>query len=318
MENRFEHILKEAVQKKSTDIHFLINDEGISISVRTIDGLIKLDSLPDDVKLFNYLQYQAHLDITSHKPQSGSFSYFFEGVYYDFRFAVLITSKNKSGVLRILNCHDGLSLEQLTFEKEMHELFIKCINQRSGLILFSGLTGSGKTTTMYSLLKLLEDKTIYSLEDPIEVIQSEITQLEINERIGFDFSEGIRQILRHNPDVLMIGEIRDEKTAKSAVRAALTGTLVISSIHSKSTVSAIHRIMELGVKKEDLTDALSYIFNQRLFKRYGQNNYVCIYDYLNNEEISNYLNKEKVETKMLQKIKMAEDKKIIEGNNQYE
>ncbi|MGI6608710.1 MAG: ATPase, T2SS/T4P/T4SS family [Erysipelotrichaceae bacterium] len=318
MENRFEQILKEAVDKKSTDIHFLINDDGISISVRTINGLVMIDSCFDDIRLFNYLQYQAHLDVTSTKPQSGSFGYYYQGIYYDFRFAVLSTSKNKSGVLRILNCHDGLTLEQLTFENEMHEIFLKCINQRSGLILFSGLTGSGKTTTMYSLLKLLENKTIYSLEDPIEVIQTGITQLEINERIGFDFSEGIRQILRHNPDVLMIGEIRDEKTAKSAVRAALTGCLVISSIHSKSTVSALHRILELGVKKEDLMDSLSYVFNQRLFKRYHQNNYVCIYDYLNNDSIINYLTGKNVETRMRAKIKNAEQQKLIEGNNQYE
>ncbi|HPW53769.1 MAG TPA: GspE family protein, partial [Erysipelotrichaceae bacterium] len=184
--------------------------------------------------------------------------------------------------------------------------------------LFSGLTGSGKTTTMYSLLKLLENKTIYSLEDPIEVIQTGITQLEINERIGFDFSEGIRQILRHNPDVLMIGEIRDEKTAKSAIRAALTGCLVISSIHSKSTISALHRILELGVKKEDLIDSISYIFNQRLFKRYRQNNYICIYDYIDNEMICSYFQGEQVETRMVEKIKLAEKHRIIEGNNQYE
>lgn len=318
MENRFEQILKTAVEKRSTDIHFLINDEGISINVRTINGLIEVESFVDDIKLFNYLQYQAHLDITSLKPQSGSFSYYFEGIYYDFRFAVLVTNKNRSGVLRILNCHDGLPLEQLTFEKKIHELFIKCINQRSGLILFSGLTGSGKTTTMYSLLKLLKNKTIYSLEDPIEVYQTGITQLEINERIGFNFSEGIRQILRHNPDVLMIGEIRDEITAKSAVRAALTGTLVFSSIHSKSTISALHRILELGVKKEDLMDSISYVFNQRLFKRYQQNNYIGIYDYLNNDSIRDYLKGQEVSLKMVEKIKEAEERMIIEGNNQYE
>ncbi len=318
MENRFEQILKTAVEKRSTDIHFLINDGGISINVRTINGLIEIESFVDDIKLFNYLQYQAHLDITSLKPQSGSFSYYFEGIYYDFRFAVLVTNKNRSGVLRILNCHDGLPLEQLTFEKKIHELFIKCINQRSGLILFSGLTGSGKTTTMYSLLKLLKNKTIYSLEDPIEVYQTGITQLEINERIGFNFSEGIRQILRHNPDVLMIGEIRDEITAKSAVRAALTGTLVFSSIHSKSTISALHRILELGVKKEDLMDSISYVFNQRLFKRYQQNNYIGIYDYLNNDSIRDYLKGQEVSLKMVEKIKEAEERMIIEGNNQYE
>lgn len=117
MENRFEQILKTAVQKKSTDIHFLINDDGISISIRTIGGLLRIESYPDDIRLFNYLQYQAHLDITSTKPQSGSFSYYFQGTYYDFRLAVLVTAKNRSGVLRILNCHEGLSLQQLTFEK---------------------------------------------------------------------------------------------------------------------------------------------------------------------------------------------------------
>ncbi|HQB32486.1 MAG TPA: ATPase, T2SS/T4P/T4SS family, partial [Erysipelotrichaceae bacterium] len=117
---------------------------------------------------------------------------------------------------------------------------------------------------------------------------------------------------------LMIGEIRDEKTAKSAIRAALTGCLVISSIHSKSTISALHRILELGVKKEDLIDSISYIFNQRLFKRYRQNNYICIYDYIDNEMICSYFQGEQVETRMVEKIKLAEKHRIIEGNNQYE
>ncbi len=157
------------------------------------------------------------------------------------------TPKLKNGVLRILNCRQGLSLDQLTYDQEVQAVFKRWLLAHSGLIVFSGLTGSGKTTTMYSLLALMGDKTIYSLEDPIEVVQDNIIQLEINEKIGFDYDEGIKQELRHNPDVLMIGEIRDEKTAKMAVRAALTGVLVLTSLHARNISSSVNRLLELGV-----------------------------------------------------------------------
>ncbi len=318
MEKRFEEILAKAIKGKITDIHFKQVDKAVTISLRGIAGLVKVTGDENDLRLFNYLQYKSHLQLTSTSPQSGSFNYYFKGNYYDFRLAVITTNNTKTGVLRILNCHDGLSLDELTYDKEVQRRMLEYINKRSGLIIFSGLTGSGKTTTMYSLLRLLENKTIYSLEDPIEVVQDNITQLEINERIGFSFSEGIKQILRHNPDVLMIGEIRDENTAKMAIRAALTGCLVVSSIHSSSCSSAIHRLLELSDNKSDLENILLALFNQRLLKQKNKNQYTCIYDIYDNDDLRQYLSTNISRDKMKERLIEAERLGIIEEVSQYE
>lgn len=317
MEERFEEVLNIALKKKCTDIHFNILDGQIGMYLKTIDGLEKIESSLQDMNLFNYLQYQSHLDISSSKPQSGSFSFYFQGNYYDFRFSTMEARNTKNGVLRILNCHDGLALEKLTFEKEIQEEFKMLLKRKTGLIIFSGLTGSGKTTTMYSLLRMIKNKSIYSLEDPIEVFQDNITQLEINEKIGFGFNEGIRQILRHNPDVLMIGEIRDEVSAKMAFRAALTGCLVVSSLHSKSTIGALHRLMELGVGKQDIKECLTAIFNQRLFHT-NDGGLTCIYDELNSSDIENYFLGRNVRENMIEKIKKAQEDGFIAKVDNYE
>ena len=267
MEHRFEELLETALYHKATDLHFNVTPENCSILLRGLNGLIRIESRENDDRLFNYLQYMANLDVTClNKPQSGAFSYFFHGQYYDFRFAVIQTSRYKNGVLRILNCHQGLSLSQLTDDKEVQNTFSNWLNRRSGLILFTGLTGSGKTTTLYSLLKLASGKTIYSIEDPIEVVQDNIIQLEVNDRIGFGYNEGIKQILRHNPDIIMIGEIRDSLAANMAVRSALTGHLVVTSLHSFSCIGAIGRMIELGVEKAALRSVLRGVSNQRLFR----------------------------------------------------
>ena len=314
MEERFEQLLQLALEEKATDIHFNIIDDEITIALRGIRGLKSVPAERADINLFNYLQYQAHLDITSlSKPQSGAFSYYYRSVFYDFRLAVMSTSKRRNGVLRILNCHEGLSLDELTYDKAVQDVLSEWLSLRSGLILFTGLTGSGKTTTLYSLLRMAKGKTVFSLEDPIEVAQENVVQMEINEKTGFSYDEGIRQIMRHNPDIIMIGEIRDEKTAKMTVRAALTGCLVVTSMHSRSTVSAMNRLLELGVNRSDLAESAVGIVNQRLMKKYGEDSYTCVYDLLNEDQIRGYLlRNDPVRSRMEEKVAWAVSHKIIE------
>ncbi len=304
----------------ATDIHFTVYEDGTDIRVRGINGLVQIASKPMDAQLFNYLQYQARLDITClNKPQSGSFSYYFRDRFLDFRFAVLVTRKMKNGVLRILNRNDERPLDRLTYDKGALATFRRWLNRRSGLVLYTGLTGSGKTTTLYALLNEAKGKTIFSLEDPIESVQDYMVQLEINEKIGFSYDEGIKQILRHNPDIMMIGEIRDEKTARMTVRAALTGCLVMTSLHARSTSSAVNRMLELGVQKNDLEDSLVGIVNQRLLKRKDANEFTCVYDILEGRKLEEYLNDPAhAADTMAAKLQEAIKEGIIDEDIQFE
>jgi competence protein ComGA len=314
MEKRFEEILSRALRNRVSDIHFQLIDGRLTIDMRTISGIQRLKEADDDIRLFNYLQYLARLDISSRTPQTGGFSYFFRGHYYDFRLAVITTLKSRDGVLRILNCHDGLKLEQLTEDVKIHELFTSLLSLRSGLVIFSGLTGSGKTTTMYSLLNMMRGRSIYSLEDPIEVVQSGIVQLQINEKTGLDYDSAIRQILRHNPDVLMIGEVRDEKTAVMAVRAALTGVLVFTSLHASSVTGAIRRMLDLGVSGNDLAEVSEMIFSQQLHRRADQRQYTGVYDYLTGHQVRDYLAGKPVRGHMEERLARARKAGVIASN----
>lgn len=133
--------------------------------------------------------------------------------------------------------------------------------------MFSGPTGSGKTTTLYTLLNAVQNKKIFTLEDPVEVVNEKYVQIQINEKQHMSYADGIKQLMRHDPDIIMIGEIRDETAAKMAVRCALTGHLVVSTIHSFSCVSTILRMLDLGVEKYQLKDVLKGISSQRLFEK---------------------------------------------------
>ena len=289
MEQAFEKLLSRALRARVSDIHFVFEEEELTICMRSISGIIRLKSQPDDIRLFNYLMYRAHLDLTSPLPQSGCFSYYYRGSFYDFRMAVILDARNRDGVLRILNFHNGLKPEQLTCQPDILRRMDEMLRRRSGLVLFTGLTGSGKTTTMYSLLRSVKGRSIYSLEDPVEVHQKNIVQIEMNFNAGMNYESAIRQILRHNPDIIMIGEIRDENSARMAVRAALTGTLVLSSLHSRSAQSAIRRLTDLGVRADDLADILAGVFNQRLCRKADENGYIGIYEFISNSEVRQVL-----------------------------
>ncbi|NLY63232.1 MAG: Flp pilus assembly complex ATPase component TadA [Erysipelothrix sp.] len=263
MLDELEKLLAFALSRKSTDIHFEkdLKHNNLRISVRTIDGFIDYAGSLLNMQLMEYLKYIANLDLINiNQPQSGSFSYIYNQEEYYFRLASVKTIYKEICVLRILN--------QFYISKDIFNPIMADIKEllevKSGLIIFSGLTGSGKTTSMYSLMHMFKDKKIYSIEDPTEIYFANIIQMDINKKRNFGYSEAITQVLRHDPDLICIGEIRDEEAAKMAIRAAYTGHLVISTIHARSSLQTIARLLDLGVSQAELDDNLIFVANQTL------------------------------------------------------
>lgn len=263
MIERFEQLLMYAIKHQSTDIHFEINPQtnDLSISLRTINGFKTFKSKPIDFRLIEYLKYTSNLNlIDSDKPQSGAFNYFFNNEQYYFRVASIKSQFLEACVVRILNKQYIKSDIFNSIIDEVKQILLK----ESGLIIFSGPTGSGKTTSMYTLMQMYENRKIYSIEDPIEVYFDNLVQVDVNVDKNFGYDQAISQILRHDPDVICIGEIRDETAAKMAIRAAYTGHLVICTIHAKDSTQTLQRLKDLGISDQDLEDNVIYIANQRL------------------------------------------------------
>ena len=292
MEERLRKILKIALQYGVTDVHFNIKEEigkeMISIEMR-VDGQMKR-IIPSgvDTRLFRYLCYRANLDVSdTFQPQTGSFSESIDGRNLSLRFAVVSSYQMKSGVLRILNNHRELRIDDLTQDQYVKKWMKKITETPDGLYIFSGPTGSGKTTSLYTILNACQGKKIFTLEDPVEVVNEKYVQLQINEAMHLSYAEGIRQLMRHDPDIIMIGEIRDDIAAQMAVRCALTGHLVVTSLHSSSCVSAILRMLDLGVKKYQLEDILRGVSNQRLYD-YPNGMKTGVYEVMNEKEVKYY------------------------------
>ena len=288
MEERLLAILRLAKRYKATDIHFHMNYNQITIDMR-IDGEFKrVKSKFGDEKLIRYLQYLANLDV-GHilEPQTGQFEMEVDNSLLSLRFAIINNISYSDGVLRILNADLKVEADHLSTIKKQNEYFKSLLKEDYGLIVFSGPTGSGKTTTLYSLLNSVKGKKIYTIEDPIEVYNDNFVQLQINEAIGFTYEEGIKQILRHDPDIIMIGEIRDSKAAKMAVVAANTGHLVLTTLHSSTSSSAISRLVELGVNETHLYEMLLCITNQRMLIS-KDNQKVVLYEVMNKQEIEHF------------------------------
>lgn len=289
MEERLLEILRIALKYQVSDIHFnLMNDEDqqkLVIEMR-VDGEIKqLKPEKNDLKLFRYLMYRADLDLSSaFLPQTGSFEMTVDRKVLSMRFAIVTSYRRSSGVLRILNDHALLHVEELTRDRDVQEWLRLVTKHHTGLVVFSGPTGSGKTTTLYTLLDTAEGKKIFTLEDPIEVVHEGYMQLQINEKQHLSYADGIKQLMRHDPDIVMIGEIRDSEAAVMAVRCALTGHLVVTSLHAQDCVSAILRLLDLGVKDYQLKDVLAGVSNQRLaFTKDGRK--TGIYEVMTKEEV---------------------------------
>lgn len=292
MEDRLSECLRLALHNNVSDIHFSVIDNNITIEMRLPDRIRKLKPHKNDLKLFRYLQYKSNIDISNKLlPQTGRCETVVDSKLISLRFSIINSYKITNGVLRILNAHNKLNIEDLTYDFEIIN-YLKDIGLgRSGLYIFSGPTGSGKTTTLYTILNSIENKKIFTLEDPIEIYSNKYVQLQINEQQNLGYSQGIKQLMRHDPDIIMIGEIRDEIAANMAIRSALTGHLVLTSIHSGNCVMAINRLLELGVNKLQLFDVLKGISNQRLYSTIS-NSKTGVYEVMDRKEVIYYLQNE--------------------------
>lgn len=201
------------------------------------------------------------------EPQDGSYSETVDGVSYDFRISTLPSLYGETIVIRILSGKvDFIENNHLGMMDVQEKLFMKCLRRKAGMILTTGPTGSGKTSTLYAALRLLNDPSvnIISIEDPVEYRIEGVTQIQVNKKAGLTFEKGLCSIVRQDPDILMVGEIRDRETAEIAVHAALTGHLVLSTLHTVNAASAPLRLMDMGIAPYLLADSLSLIISQRI------------------------------------------------------
>jgi general secretion pathway protein E len=266
-------IMEQAIGFKSSDIHIEPYENG-SIVRNRIDGILT-EAFSFDADIFpplsSKVKLMANMDIAEkRKPQDGRITTKILGKEYDFRVSTLPTTNGESLVLRILDKTKVLiNIEDLGMHKDNLRKFTKALKQPFGIILVTGPTGSGKTTTLYSALNVIKgvDKKIITVEDPVEYTLSLIQQVHVNEKAGLTFANALRSILRQDPDDIMIGEIRDEETLRIAIQAALTGHLVLSTLHTNDAISAINRMIDMGMESYLLGSALTAVVAQRLVRR---------------------------------------------------
>jgi general secretion pathway protein E len=266
-------ILSNAVNEKASDVHFEPQEKEFFIRFR-IDGVLhKMMTPPKSVQngVISRVKIMANLNIAENRlPQDGRIRVRFGGNDIDIRVSSLPTQHGERLVLRLLNrTTSKYELSAIGFEKETYEQFIETINQPNGIVLITGPTGSGKTTTLYAALTRLNspERNIITVEDPIEYQIEGIGQVQARSKIGFTFAEGLRSILRQDPDVIMVGEIRDEETARIAIQSSLTGHLVFSTLHTNDAPSAVTRLLDMGIEPFLVTSTCRGIMAQRLVRK---------------------------------------------------
>lgn len=267
MERILENLVVSALSKRSTDIHFQIEDNKQMILLRSLNGLVPLTFTDNLSDLYEYCKFKANLDLSLNMiPQTGSFEIILRKQKLNLRFSAIETYHTKSGVLRILNLHRAENLKDLS-SNDFSEEFSKLSAVDNGLILFCGSTGSGKSTSMFTWLKTLKKKRIYTIEDPIEQIFTDFMQVQVNMKQGLTFDEAVFQLLRHDPDIIVIGEIRGPIEAKAAIRSAYGGHLVVATIHAATINQTKFRLMDFGITETDIEQTLKVTVFQRLLLR---------------------------------------------------
>ncbi|MDP6686129.1 MAG: GspE/PulE family protein, partial [Candidatus Omnitrophota bacterium] len=263
-------IISEALRKRASDIHIEPEEKGVRVRYR-IDGelheALRIPKKSQNAVLARF-KIMSGMDITEFRvPQDGRFKIRAKKKEVDFRVSVLPTSFGGKIVLRVLDKSNlSIGLDSLGFSDHVLGKFNEAIARPFGMIMVTGPTGSGKSTTLYSVLNRLNsaDKNIISIEDPVEYQLDGITQIQTNVDIGLTFANGLRSLLRQSPDIIMIGEIRDSETADIAVKAALTGQLVLTTLHTNDAVSTISRLVDMGIEPFLIASSVILVAAQRL------------------------------------------------------
>ena len=263
----------DAINKKASDIHFDPTEDYLNVRIRVDGELLEYAKVPAFVKknLLTRIKIISGMNITeSRLPQDGASKNLSDQIDLDLRVSSLPIVDGEKIVIRILNYTMSSSgLENLGLSEKNLEKINKLIKMPNGIILVAGATGSGKSTTVYSILQILNtvSKNIITVEDPVEMKIEGINQVQVMSDIGLTFGATLRSILRQDPDIIMIGEIRDDETARIAVRASITGHLVLSTIHTNNSLNTIERLLDMEVERYLLGSALTGIISQRLVKR---------------------------------------------------
>lgn len=264
-----DEVLNKAIELQASDIHLEPREEFLRVRFR-VDGILQ-DGNPvhktKQAALISRVKVLVNLDIAENRlPQDGRTTL----KKIDLRISTIPTIHGEKTVIRLLDRkHAQLELEELGMEKEDLEVYRSIISKKAGIVLVTGPTGSGKTTTLYATLSQLNSKelNIITIEDPVEYQLPGINQIQINPKAGLTFARGLRSILRQDPDIIMVGEIRDLETARVAIQAALTGHLVFSTLHTNDAPSAVTRLIEMGIEKYLVEATVLGVVAQRLIRK---------------------------------------------------
>lgn len=298
IEDLSKSILEKATMQSASDIHFCPYKDKADIFYRII-GQRKLQHhipISDYAPLLSYFKFISGMDLgETRKPQNGVMTFQSHQKHYMLRLSTLPTNGTESLAIRILPQDQSLLLDDLFLFPSQLIKIKRWLKNKAGIILFTGPTGSGKTTTLYALLQsLLHEHSFQTitLEDPIEKPLEDILQVQVNEKAGISYDAGLKAALRHDPDIIMVGEIRDQQTAKFAFQAAHTGHLVLTTLHAQNAYGTILRLLEMGIKRIDLEQTLISVASQQLLpvKSIGIERRAAILELLDNQLLYDAIN----------------------------
>lgn len=267
------NLLLDAIHMRASDVHIRPLEDRVDLLFRLDGALVKMRSFAKSMlpAVVSRIKIIGNMDIAEHRlPQDGRFRIRRDGDDIDLRLSIIPMVQGESVVIRILNANAGLkSISELGFNRHDEARFTELMNRSNGMVLVTGPTGCGKSTTLYAALQEVRhrDVNIITVEEPVEYRLAGINQIQVNTATGFTFARALRHILRHDPDVVMVGEIRDPETAKMAVESSLTGHLVLSTLHTNDAASAVTRLLEIGVEPYLVRSSLAAVLAQRLVRK---------------------------------------------------